>query len=67
MPNLRLFQQSLSTWEDPRGRTEITTDAYDKVLGYRNPDGERYEHKMKVGNLNVDNLKLGSNAQEEMF
>ena len=59
--------QQFSVFEDPEGRTEITTDAEDKVLGYRNSDGERYEHKMKVGNLNVDNLDLGSNAKKDII
>lgn len=59
--------EEFSHIEDPEGRTEITTDADDKVLGYRNSDGERYECKMKVGNLNVDNLDLGSNAQKDVL
>lgn len=50
--------------EDPEGRTEITMDADGKVFGYRDSEGSRHEHKMKVSNLNVDNLNLGSNAQK---
>ena len=50
--------------EDPEGRTEITTDAEDKILGYRNSDGERCEHKMNIDNLKVKNLNLGNNAQK---
>lgn len=53
--------------EDPEGRTEITIDADGKVFGYRDSEGSRHEHKMKVGNLNVDNLNLGSNAQKEVL
>lgn len=53
--------------EDPEGRTEITTDADGKVFGYRDSEGTRHEHKMKVGNLNVDNLNLGSNAQKNVL
>lgn len=53
--------------EDPEGRTEITTDADGKVFGYRDSEATRHEHKMKVGNLNVDNLNLGSNAQKNVL
>ena len=53
--------------EDPEGRTEITIDADGKVFGYRDSEGSRHEHKMKVDNLNVDNLNLGSNAQKEVL
>lgn len=34
--------------EDPEGRTEITTDAEDKVLAYRDSDGIRHENGMEV-------------------
>ena len=53
--------------EDLEGRTEITIDADGKVFGYRDSEGTRHEHKMKVGNLNVDNLNLGSNAQKDVL
>lgn len=53
--------------EDPEGRTEITMDADGKVFGYRDSEGSRHEHKMKVSNLNVDNLNLGSNAQKAVL
>ena len=50
--------------EDIEGRTEITTDAEDKILGYRNGEGVRCEHKMNIDNLKVENLNLGNNAQK---
>lgn len=50
--------------EDPEGRTEITTDAENKILGYRNGKGVRCEYKMNIDNLNVENLNLGKNAQK---
>lgn len=53
--------------EDPEGRTEITMDADGNVFGYRDSEGTRHEHKMKVDNLNVDNLNLGSNAQKDVL
>lgn len=34
--------------EDPEGRTEITTDAEDNVLAYRDSDGIRHENGMEV-------------------
>lgn len=50
--------------EDPEGRTEITTDREGNILGYRNDEGVRCEHKMNIDNLNVENLNLGNNAQK---
>lgn len=59
--------EEFSHIEDSEGRTEITTDADGKVFGYRDSEGTRHEHKIKVGNLNVDNLNLGSNAQRDVL
>lgn len=56
--------EEFSHIEDPEGRTEITTDAGDKILGYRNGEGVRCEYKMNIDNLNVENLNLGKNAQK---
>lgn len=39
--------------EDPEGRTEITTDAEDKILGYRDSEGTRYEHKISANHLDL--------------
>lgn len=39
--------------EDPEGRTEITTDAEDKILGYRDSEGTRHEHKISVNHINL--------------
>ena len=50
--------------EDPEGRTEITTDAENKILGYRNAEGVRCEHRMNIDNLKVENLNLGNNARK---
>ena len=36
---------------DPEGRTEITTDAEDKILGYRDSEGTLNEAKIAVNNL----------------
>lgn len=41
--------------EDPEGRTEITTDADNKVLGYRDSEGTRHEHKISANHLELSN------------
>ena len=46
--------QQFSVFEDPEGRTEITTDADGKLLGYRDKDGMRCEHKMQIDKLYKD-------------
>nr|DAM40948.1 MAG TPA: CotH kinase protein [Bacteriophage sp.] len=48
--------------EDPEGRTEITTDAENKVMSYRDSSGKKHEHDMKVTNLDVSNLNLQGNS-----
>lgn len=48
--------------EDPEKRTEITTDAEDKVLSYRDSQGKKHEHDMEVTNLEVSNLNLQGNS-----
>ena len=48
--------------EDPEGRTEITTDADDKVISYREADGKKHEHDMEITNLDVSNLNLQGNS-----
>lgn len=39
--------------EDPEGRTEITMDAEDKILGYRDSEGTRHEHKISANHINL--------------
>ena len=39
--------------EDPEGRTEITIDAEDKILGYRDSEGTRHEHKISANHINL--------------
>ena len=46
--------------DDPEGRTEITTDAEDKVMSYRDANGKKHEHDMKVANLDVSNLDVSN-------
>lgn len=54
--------EEFSHIEDPEGRTEITTDAEDKVMSYRDTDGKKHEHDMEVTNLDVSNLNLQGNS-----
>ena len=48
--------EEFSHIEDPEGRTEITTDAADKLLGYREKDGTKYEYRQKVENMSVNHF-----------
>lgn len=48
--------------EDPEGRTEIITDAEDKVMSYRDLKGKKHEHDMEVTNLDVSNINLKGNS-----
>ena len=45
--------EEFSHIEDPEGRTEITTDAEGKILGYRDPEGTRHEHKISASHINL--------------
>ena len=47
--------------EDPERRTEITTDADDKVLGYRDSEGTRHEQK-----ISVKHIELSDEAAKEV-
>lgn len=42
-----------TTIEDPEGRTEITTDAENKILGYRDSNGTRHEHKISAKHIEL--------------
>ena len=53
--------EEFSHIEDPEGRTEITTDAENKILGYRDSEGTRHEHK-----ISVDHLDLSDEAAKEV-
>jgi hypothetical protein len=48
--------------EDPEGRTEITTDADDRVLAYRDSEGNKHENSMETKSLEVSNLNLQGNS-----
>lgn len=54
--------EEFSHIEDPEGRTEITTDAEDRVLAYRDSEGKKHEHSMEIKNLEVSNLNLQGNS-----
>ena len=55
------FADAHSTLKDTEGRTEITTDAENKILGYRDSDGTRHEHK-----ISVNHLELSDEAANEV-
>ena len=52
---------SQSTIEDPEGRMEITTDADNKVIGYRDKEGTRHEYK-----ISTKHLELTDDAAKEV-
>lgn len=45
--------EEFSHIEDLEGRTEITTDAEDKILGYRDSEGTRHEHKISAKHIEL--------------
>lgn len=58
--------EEFSHIEDPEGRSEITTDAENKVMSYRDVDGKKHEHDMEVTNLEVSNLNLQGNSVNDI-
>ena len=58
--------QQFSVFDDPEGRTEITSDADGKVMSYRDSDGKKHEHDMEVTNLEVSNLNLQGNSVNDI-
>lgn len=58
--------EEFSHIEDPEGRTEITTDAEDKVMSYRDSEGKKHEHSMDITNLDVSNLNLQGNSVNDI-
>lgn len=53
--------EEFSHIDDTEGRTEITTDAEDKILGYRDLEGTRHEHK-----ISAKHLELSDEAAKEV-
>lgn len=47
--------------KDLEGRTEITMDAENKIIGYRDSEGTRHEHK-----ISVDHINLSDEAAKEV-
>lgn len=48
--------------EDPEGRIEITSDADDKVMSYRDSSGKKHEYNLEVTNFDVSNINLKGNS-----
>lgn len=55
-------QALLDKYDDVEGRTEMTLDAEDRVLAYRDSEGKKHEHSMETKNLEVSNLSLQGNS-----
>lgn len=51
--------------EDPEGRMEVTTDAEDKILGYRDAEGTRHEKNLHVEELSLDNFDASEQAVDK--
>ncbi len=54
--------EEFSHIEDREGRTEITTDAENKIMSYRDSSGKKHEHTMEVTNFDVSNINLKGNS-----
>lgn len=54
--------EEFSHIEDLEGRTEITTDADNRVLGYRDVDGTRHEHSFSSEKLSCRDIDFGKKA-----
>ena len=53
-------------FEDPEGRMEVTTDAEERVMSYRDLNGKKHEHSMEVTNLEVSKLNLQGNSVNDI-
>lgn len=52
--------------EDPEGRSEVTTDAEDKIISYRDSDGMKHEEVgIKTDNANINHLNLTDTGMTE--
>ena len=52
--------------EDPEGRMEITTDADEKVMSYRDSSGKKHEYDMEITNLDVSKINLQGNSVNDI-
>ena len=50
--------------EDPEGRTEITTDAESKLLGYRDSKGIRHELNMQIDHFYKDGREINYASED---
>lgn len=50
--------QMLSVIDDPEERTEITTDAEDRVLSYRDKDGVKHEEKLAINKVYINDEEV---------
>ena len=58
---MALFDAVFSEFTDPESRLQITTDADDKILSYRDKDGVLHENQLKV----EDKLELSEEAMTD--
>ena len=55
----------LSVLDDVEGRTEITLDAEDRVLAYRDKEGIRHESKLDVNKIYQNGTEIGEIASKD--
>lgn len=58
-------QELLDKYDDVEGRTEITLDAEDKVLSYRDKDGVKHESKLDVDKIYQNGTEIGEIASKD--
>ena len=58
-------QALLDKYDDVEGRTEITLDAEDRILAYRDKDGIRHESKLDVDKIYQNGKEVGELASKE--
>ena len=70
LPNGKKYfpkQELLDKYDDVEGRTEITLDAEDKILSYRDKDGVKHEEKLALHEVfDKDNKKLKLATKEDV-
>ena len=70
LPNGKKYfpkQELLDKYDDVEGRTEITLDAEDKILSYRDKNGVKHEEKLALHEVfDKDNKKLKLATKEDV-
>lgn len=57
---------SHSTFEDPEERMEITKDSEDRIIGYRDSSGKRFENSMQIDHIFQKGKELNIAQKEDI-